>query len=352
MWGQTMYNLALLVGKERVIDPKSQMKDLYQRLKVIGFGPDFVRQAVLPDWWEDSLASIPANRALAEISIARLLGLKVAELRKPDAALALPPVGNFRLKRHKLTTPEEVRPTVIVAERVATLAVESLKDLPPFVGCASAQDIRRKMLEEHQRVDLRSLLAFCWSRGIVVLYLAPHKMLKSKKFAGVAMFVGDRPVIILGSSNDGPPWLAFHLTHEMGHVFGGNVKAGDKPLVDSNLDQVDDDDQEAAADRFASEVLTGQPKLSFSPTYGLTAEKLVPAARTYGRQHAIDAGTVALFYGRSANRWGVAQNAIKHMGNDHGGQQIIADTVSEHLDLDNLPETTARFLSCLSLVDV
>ena len=49
------------------------MQDLYTRLVTIGFDADFLRRAVLPDWWEDSLAGVPANRALAEAAIARHL---------------------------------------------------------------------------------------------------------------------------------------------------------------------------------------------------------------------------------------------------------------------------------------
>jgi len=45
------------------------MRDIYSRLKPLGFDSGFVRELLLPDWWDDELASVPANRAIAEATI-------------------------------------------------------------------------------------------------------------------------------------------------------------------------------------------------------------------------------------------------------------------------------------------
>jgi len=58
---------------------KSAMQDLFQRLRKIGFDPDFLRRAVLPDWWEDSLASVAANRALQGGFARSTTGLRAVE---------------------------------------------------------------------------------------------------------------------------------------------------------------------------------------------------------------------------------------------------------------------------------
>ena len=63
------------------------MEDLYNRLKHLGIAPEFVRRYVLAEWWEDSMAEVPANRALAEIAIARAFGLQIASLRDPSIGL-------------------------------------------------------------------------------------------------------------------------------------------------------------------------------------------------------------------------------------------------------------------------
>jgi hypothetical protein len=53
-------------------------KALFQRLRPLGYDEKFIRRVVLPDWWEDSLAEVPANRALGEMAVSRHLGLPLA----------------------------------------------------------------------------------------------------------------------------------------------------------------------------------------------------------------------------------------------------------------------------------
>jgi len=329
------------------------MRDLYKRLKDCGFDPKFVRDVVLPDWWEDALADNATNRAIAEMAISRHLGFQMNVLRRASAQLTLPAVSDFRLKRSKDTTPAEVRPAVMVAQRAAELVLEAASALPPFRAGPSAQDARRAILEKKPYVALRSLVDFCWENGIAVAHLDRKRMPRlSKKFHGVAMFPGTSPVIILCFGGDSPPWLAFHLAHEMAHVFCGHVKGGSKPLVDSNIDKADSGRQELQCDEFATELLAGEKSLSFRPRYGLTAPKLANEAQWYGEQNAIDPGTVALIYGRTADRWGVAQNALKYMGQHTGAQELINEALLAHLDVDDIPDSTASFLRCLSAVSL
>ncbi|NQT20745.1 MAG: hypothetical protein HQ592_13640, partial [Planctomycetes bacterium] len=88
------------------------------------------------------------------------------------------------------------------------------------------------------------------------------------------------------------------------------------------------------------------------PPFGLdpriAGRDLANAAGKYGEANTIDPGTVALVYGHSTKRWGVAQNALNSMGQVQGAQQIIADALIDHLNLEDMPESTERFLSCLS----
>jgi hypothetical protein len=51
------------------------MRDIYQRLAAAGLKRRFLLEAVLPDWWDDALAKVPANRELAEIYLSKSLGL-------------------------------------------------------------------------------------------------------------------------------------------------------------------------------------------------------------------------------------------------------------------------------------
>ena len=328
------------------------MKDLYDRLGAHGFDRSFLKASVLPDWWDDDLAATSGNRALAEAAVSKLLGFRIQHLRDPNANLPEVAVGNFRLKREKGVKVADVRPAVFVAERLAKVIVGGLaKPLTPFRRDVRPEQIRKHILGGAAGVDLASLLSFAWAAGIVVLHISPDRLpQESKKFAGVAMFCGQTPVIVLGSKKDGPPWLAFHLAHECGHLFLGHVKPGDPPLVDADLDSVDDDVPEQQADQFANVVLTGNPSPDYTNGYRLSGEKLAAEARVSGPQHGVDPGTVALVYARSNNMWGAGQNALKFLDCATGGHGAIANQLREHFDPDDVGETVARFLSCLTMI--
>lgn len=327
------------------------MKDLYGRLKAVGYDRKFVRECVLPDWWSDDLAAVPANRAIAELAIARHFGFRTADLRDPKRPLVLPPCENIRLKRSPKITEQQVAGTVVVARRAAELVVECAVDLPSFDGPALASAVRTAILRNHAHVDLGSLLTYCWSHGIAVVHLI-RTPTTSKKIAGLATFCGNRPVIVLASGRDSPPWIAFHLAHELGHIMGEHIRDGGDLLVDQDLDKKDEDQQEQEADRFACEVLSGESSPAFPATFGLTAEKLAQAALRYGESRRISPGTVVLIYARSAARFPVAQGALKFLGQDAGAHEQITGALRRLLPPADLPETTGRFLSgCAGLTD-
>lgn len=325
------------------------MKDLYDRLKDVGFDAQFVRDRVLPEWWEDPCAEEPANRSMAEMAISRMLGFPLAQLHDRQATLALPAISSPRLKRNRGIDARDLLPSILLAERTAQATLPELAPPPPFCGRSSAVEIRRAILSNHRCVDLKSLLDFAWKVGIVVLHLVA--LPKSRKFSGMAMFCDTTPVVVLALGSDSPPWLTFHLAHELGHIFLGHVSEGSQPLADSNIDQLDQDDDEKAADAFAFTLLTGVPSIHFKQVYGLTANKLATAAQAFANKRQIDAGTVALTYGRNANRMAVAQAALKILGLDQGARRLIADALQRHLRrVNDLPETAERFLSLVSAV--
>jgi len=323
------------------------MKDLYDRLKDVGFDANFVRYRILPDWWEDELANTASNRALAEAAISRMLRFPIGQLRNPNFALKLPQVGSVRLKRNKGIAAKDVLPAILLAEQTAKSLLTALTSIVPFRGPMSAEQVRKTILTKHRFVDLDGLLQFAWQSGVAVLHLAELPK-ATKKFSGMAMFCDETPVIVLACGRDSPPWVAFHLAHELGHILLGHVTVGSSPLADGDIDQLDQDVDEQAADEFACTVLTGFTSLRADPIYGLTAPKLVDKARQYAAAHSIDPGTVALVYGRNANRIPVAQNALKMMGLDHGAHAKIGAALVKNLQSDDLPESTERFLSLLS----
>lgn len=216
-----------------------------------------------------------------------------------------------------------------------------------YRGPLAPEQVRRRILATQARVDLFGLVRFCWDQGIIVLHLAETPE-GGKKLDGLAMFCGERPVVVLASGRKGPPWLAFHLAHELGHLFRDHVRPGDPPLVDGDIAQVDDDQQEREADEFACQVLTGSSTLPLKTDDDIDADDLAERSKRYGEDRGIDPGTVILCYARSNDRWAVAQLALKHLGLNEGAHRIIAAEVHRHLKDVDIPEATERFLEILS----
>jgi len=319
----------------------AEMKSLYSRLRAAGYDAEFVRNWVLPDWWEDSLAQNPANRALAEIAISRMLGLPIQTLRDPQAKLERPLVGDVRLKRLRSTKPDEVAPAIVLAQQAATTIVPFLQNLPPFTPQRDPLVIRAALLKTNPVVDLGALVEFAWSAGVAILHLSALPT-ASKKFSGLALFSDARPVDVLASASDSPPWLAFHLAHELGHIMLGHVQVGQDGLADIDFAKLEDEGTEEEADRFALLLLTGHPEPQLKAVYGMTAEKLVAAARQTQQSQRVDAGTIALVYGLTAKRMPVAQNALKLMQMHRGARAILGSALKRRLPAD-LPEVVERF---------
>lgn len=322
------------------------MKDIYTRLNALGFKSKWVRAAILPDWWDDPLATIPSNRALAEAAISRSLKLPVKLLRNANSPLALPHLNSLRLKRMKTTLPSEIYPALVVGQRCAEVVAESMRDVPSFSGIVPALTIRNLILGRDDSVSLQSLLDMCWQSGIGVVHL---RNLPGKKFEGMALFVKSRPMITLASGHDSPSKLLFHLAHELGHIMRQHVTADSEPLVDTTIDDVDDDNMEKEADTFALELLTGSGSRTLKYSRPMRNDELAEAALRIGRKHNIDPGFVALMYANSADRFGVAQLALRRLGLATGAHTAILSTLKQNLATEDLSESAARLLDHIAL---
>lgn len=327
------------------------MADLYRRLKKVGFGPNFVRTVILPDWWEDVCADVPFNRGLAELAISRHLDIPLVSLRNTTKELTLPPLPDVRLKTATIgTRVAQVQPAIQVARRFATQLVRACQNLPEFLGPMTAEEVRKQLLSDDVgAVDLNRLLRFCWDRGIIVAHLQHLPTVKGfRKFDGLVLFIDDRPCILLAEKHDAPAKLAFHLAHELGHLLQGHIVPGQAIYCDDNIERIINDEEETEADRFALELLTGLPDPYLEPVYGLTGEELAEAVPALGAEQNVDPGLVALIYGRCADRWGVANKALQVMNANTGAHRLIQDQLAARIDLEQLGDSDRRFVEALA----
>jgi hypothetical protein len=307
------------------------MVGLFRRLKRIGYDGPFLRSAILPDWWEDSLADNPVTLAQIQLRIAHRLGLPLADILNPSKDLSLQDLSEVRLKRAKSgTARKDVTPGMVAARNTVRIALPFLRRLPPLPANLTPLTLRKWVLGRNSTVDLAGLLEACWAHGIAVFHYSPLPT-ASKKFAGMAYYEADRPVIVLASGYDEPARLTFHLAHEVAHVIRGHVQPGGPVLCDANFDGTTEDREETEADKDALELLTGKRDPILNAVFGLTAAKLVTAVRSEEHRSHIHPGTLALIYGKTARRMPVAVNALKLMNMGSGARRVIAAALERHL---------------------
>jgi Zn-dependent peptidase ImmA (M78 family) len=327
------------------------MADLYQRLADAGLDKAFLKRVILPSWWEDKMASVPASRELAELYLAHGLALDLDALSDPAASIQLPTTG-IRFKRSRRSGQEHLRPTALLAQRVGSMLAQGLPGLPRFQPSKHAIAMVRPWLfrRNYKEVNLSTLLDYCWAHGIIVFHLGPEVLPEiAHKIDGMAMFVEGVPVIMLGSNRQDTAWLLFHLAHELAHLLLRHVTMDTPPLVDSDLEtSPDGDSQEGEANSGAFEILTEheEPIVEIRPTAKIAT--LALSCDNFGEKYRVDPGVIALIWAqRSDNRaesYPIAATALKAMRATKNPRALVNESIRARLELDQLPEASRHLL--------
>lgn len=323
------------------------MKGLLSRLRAIGLPTPYVRQFLLPEWWDDEAAVSPAGFTEAVWTIARHLGVAPEQLRDASRPLTLPRQHGVKFKLAQGIDEQSVELARILGEQVAKFALLGVEqgERKPL---DDAQGIRTRILESGAPwVGFGALLDHCWSLGIPVLHLAklPNS---TKKMDGLAVNIGGRPAIVLASGRTSPSWLLFHLAHELGHIVQGHVANGGT-IVDGSIDEDSTDPLEQQANDFAIELITGKVGTKILPkTRWPKADGLALTAQQLGRLLCVDPGHIVLNYAHSmptGNFWGVANAALKMIPSEGDPAEMIRERLSTNLDWSILPSEAAEFVA-------
>jgi hypothetical protein len=199
----------------------SALQSLYARLEQAGLDRKFIRETLLPDWWDDAIAEHPTGYAEARLRIARALGLSLRQLDSEDPLGEMLDETRLRCKTRRGMELDSIRWTIALAKRAAELATRATpKPYEPLPETAS--QIRDAILQKHQWVCLDNLLAYCWQHGIPVIPLK-SKPRRSKRVDGLIVRVGERPVIVLACGYRYSARLLFIVAHELGHWARGHL---------------------------------------------------------------------------------------------------------------------------------
>jgi len=308
-----------------------------------GFKRDFVRSAILPDWWDESCADNPSLLQDLEIRLARFLGIPLATVREPHAELTVPSYLTAQLRRVRDVDRDRLRPAIHSATRVAEAVVRSLRDgktdsvVPPADALAWRNLIRSK----DGPVSLNEISLDLWKRGIPVV---PIEILPMPGFQAMCCIADGRPVILLGHKHEEPGRVAFVITHEVGHITAGDC-APDRPVVDEEDEITDNSEIELRADRYATQVLIGGDNV---PVVDATNFKeLARRASELERKTGADASMTIFALARRTGDYAMATMAVKALYRHFGARQLLHTLFDRHVDVAGATETDRALLQCV-----
>jgi hypothetical protein len=286
-----------------------------QRLKRAGFSADFVRAAILPDWWDDSCADDVSVLQDIEIRVARFLERPITSVSDSGSSLAPVTYPAAQLRRVRDINRDRLAAAIHASMRVAAAVARNLR------ASTGPSEV--------------------WRRGIPVVSLA---VLPAPYFQGMACIVEGRPVILLGYKHDEPGRVAFVVAHEAGHIAAGDC-APDQPVVDEEDEISDDADVERRADQYATSALVGG--LDVPAIEGVDSKDFKDLARRAShleRTAGADASSVIFAWARRSGDYATATMAVKALYRHTGATRQLHKLFTQHVDFDNASETDRALL--------
>ena len=153
--------------------PNPSFQRLMRRLSQAGFDREFVRKALLPEWWDEDCDQDFHLMTDLEIRVARFLGMPLGLVQDTVTPLALPEFPGISLRRVRKVDGKRLKPAIHLAVRIAEVVVHNLRQptpqpsLPPVEG----NQWRKEMNPEGNAITLDHILDNLWIRGIPVVPL-------------------------------------------------------------------------------------------------------------------------------------------------------------------------------------
>ncbi len=313
-----------------------------QRLSKSGLKNDFVRPAILPDWWAKECENDPDLLADVELRVARFLEVPLSTVQDPEASLGPPAYPGAQLRRVGEMPPERLAPAIHSALKIAGAVVRNLRNPDESVAALPADGLAwRQHLVDSGAVTLESLLGDLWERGIPVI---PIERLPTPGFQGLAGIVEGRPVVVLGHRHREPGRVAFIVAHEAGHISAGDCDQ-DRPVIDELDEIADDTNLERLADVFATQTMVGSS--SFPEIEGSNFRTLAKAAIDNERETGADASVLIFSWARAQGDYGTASQAVNALYRAHGARQTLRTYFERFVEIDAAPESDRALLQCV-----
>ncbi|MGB7312055.1 MAG: ImmA/IrrE family metallo-endopeptidase [Nodosilinea sp.] len=317
------------------------MANMLERLEAKGLQSKYVRDRALPTWWDADIEDDPTVVAEAAGYIAKRLGLDVASVFTPDAAIEFKGQAQAKFKKRQDTDEQSLEVAQGLAGRVAELVSCSVQ--PSYKELqGDAATLRQQILSHGCWVNLDSLLDLCWEHGIPVVHFSLPK--GTKKIDGMVAKFNGRPVIVICCARKAAAWLAFILAHELGHILAGHIQ--NQFFVDEAITQEEQDPEELEANAVAATLLLGNPQ-NYKWMSKLFPTQLSAMARRFSKRDNVDPGIVCLNYGWKRDikeEWGIAMAALKDFEPIQNAPNTINQRLLQKLDWENLDRDSQEYL--------
>jgi hypothetical protein len=328
------------------------VKTAFESLTAAGYPRAYVNK-LMPDWWDNSLLKTSAGAFQFALILKQRLGLEVSFGQ--DGSLDIQSRAAHASFKHRADTQaDELNVAAGLGIALARLAV--------FSARASYQELPRDPAQLHalvlQRsgrdvVDFEGLLDLCWAHGIPVLFLKEMPR-NTKRMAGMAVMVEDRPAILLGYSYAQHSKQLFVLAHELAHIICQHVQ-NNGALIDEDIADVTEgleggarvrrDEEEREADAFALQLLrNGYMNAHRRIPRQDSAATLAMLAMNVGHELGIDQGHLILSYGKEHDDWMHANQALNFTLHRAGAIEILREKFMANTALDSLSDESAAHL--------
>jgi Zn-dependent peptidase ImmA (M78 family) len=327
---------------------ENPMNTLYERLSEAGLTRHYVKQRVLPDWWDDRAARNPVGYQEGLGYISKHTGIALEEL-KGDGPITFGEGRHVRFKKRDGVSHEELTWAKTLAGRAAEMAAFAMNKEGRAVQLPGAwANTRASILANHPWVDFERLLDFCWDAGIPVLHVS-HFPKGSKKMAGMAAMVNGRPVLIISKQHKHDAWLSFICAHELGHVACGHL-SDEEALADAQVNPAASGtgSMEQAANDFAAGLIAAGERFE-APQFP-KAEALAEGARATAEECRVAPGVIVLNYvyhvsaETGKNYYPLANKTLDLLYPDaSGAHEKVKQKMTERLPLYHLPDESTSF---------
>lgn len=307
-------------------------------------------KAAWPSWWSDAAQQSASAQAELKFSLARKLGLDPMSLIEDKPKFLWNKNAKFKaFSGDSLNEAPAISSFGVSLSKLLFQATSPIHDLRG----ASASELRQILLSqsEYGFVELSDLLGLLWGVGIPVVHLRVFP-LAAKRMSAMCVSANERSAILLAKDANYPAAITFYLAHEIGHIALNHLPSEGVVIDIEETDQQQlslKDGEEIEADRFALELLTGDPDFSIVKVgRGKNSKELAEQARKISRTSAIEPGAIVMSYGYATGEWDLVNTAMKYVYEQAiPAWKVVNQLAVQQLDLGKLTEDNLSYLNAV-----